>query len=215
MEIVSVNVGIPQSIIYQGKELETGIYKSQVSSSLRLTKTQLEGDGQADLVNHGGPDKAICVYAKEHFAYWESKLGCELHPGAFGENLTVTGLLEDVVCIGDIFQIGDAVVQVSQPRQPCHKLAKRYDVQDLPVQVQNTGFTGYYFRVLKEGNIPAQPTIRLTQKDPAGITVANANQIKYHDKANAEGIRSILAVEALSQSWRQSFEKRLSELETC
>lgn len=213
MEILSVNVGMPQTVEFDGKELVTGIYKSPVSSPLHVSKTQLDGDGQADLVNHGGEDKALCVYCVEHYAYWKSALEKEMTYGAFGENLTVRGLLEEEVGIGDTYEIGDAVVQVSQPRQPCFKLAKRYDVVDLPVRVQDSGFTGYYFRVLQEGTIPVSPKVKLLAKDPAGVTVAYANRIKYHDKDNVEGIRRILAVEALSGSWRQSFQKRLAELE--
>ncbi|MBD0383579.1 MOSC domain-containing protein [Paenibacillus sedimenti] len=212
MEIISVNVGIPQTIIYKGKELDTGIYKSPVSSPLHVSKVQLDGDGQADLVNHGGADKALCVYCEEHYA-WDHKLDRNLTWGAFGENLTVRGLLEEEVCIGDTYQIGEAIVQVSQPRQPCHKLAKRHDVADLAVQVQDTGFTGYYFRVLQEGIIPVQPEVALVAKHEAGVTVAFANQIMYHDQSNLEGIERILAVEALSASWRESFAKRLVKLQ--
>jgi MOSC domain-containing protein YiiM len=109
--------------------------------------------------------------------------------------------------------LGEAVVQVSQPRQPCFKLAKRHEVTDLPVQVQETGFTGYYFRVLQEGLIPVNPELRLLSKHPAGVTVEFANRMKYHDKHNAEGIKRILAVKELSASWRSSFLKRLAELE--
>ncbi|MFD0696037.1 MOSC domain-containing protein [Paenibacillus sp. GCM10027628] len=213
MEIVSVNVGLPQTIIYQGRELVTGIYKSPISSPLHVSKVQLDGDGQADLVYHGGADKALCVYCEEHYAYWERKLDRKLSWGAFGENLTVRGLLEHDVCIGDIYQIGEAIVQVSQPRQPCHKLAKRHDVVDLAVQVQDTGLTGYYFRVLREGMIPVEPNITLVTKHDAGVTVAFANEIKYQDKANLNGVERILAVEALSASWRESFDKRLAELQ--
>ncbi|MEW9700555.1 MOSC domain-containing protein [Paenibacillus sp. SI8] len=212
MEIMSINVGLPKTMIYHGKELVTGIYKSPVSSSLYVSKVQLDGDGQADLINHGGEDKALCVYCEEHYLYWETAMDKKLEFGAFGENLTVRGLSEQEVCIGDTFEIGEVVVQVSQPRQPCFKLAKRYDVADLAVQVQDTGYTGYYFRVLKEGIIPVNPPIKLLEKDEAGVTIAYANGIKYHDKANVAGVERILAVEALSKSWRESFAKRLLEL---
>lgn len=216
MEILSVNVGMPQTLIIEGKELVTGIYKSPVPSAhaLHLTKTQLAGDGQADLEVHGGPDKALCVYCIEHYPYWEERLGMKMEYGAFGENLTVRGLLEENVCIGDTFELGEAIVQVSQPRQPCHKLAKRYHAADLPVQVQQTGFTGYYFRVLKEGIVPANPLMKRIATNPEGVTVAAANKLKYQDKHDMEGIKRILSVDALSQSWRNSFEKRLASLQS-
>ncbi|WP_307601497.1 MOSC domain-containing protein [Paenibacillus sp. V4I9] len=212
MEIVSLNVGLPQTIMYQGKELVTGIYKYPVSSSLHVSKTQLDGDGQADLTVHGGADKALCVYPEEHYAHWEQVLGQKMAAGTFGENLTVRGLLEYQVCIGNTYAIGDVIVQVSQPRQPCHKLAKRLDWVDATLQVQETGYTGYYLRVLTEGVISKSSQVRLIAKDEAGITVAYANQIKYHEKTNIEAAKRIAEIQALSASWKQSFLKRLAEL---
>jgi MOSC domain-containing protein YiiM len=164
------------------------------------------------LINHGGADKALCVYCEEHYPNWESKLGRKLAYGSFGENITVRGLLESDISIGDIYQLGEAVVQVTQPRQPCYKLAKKHDVTDLPMQVQDTGFTGYYFRVLEEGTLPVQPKLMLIAKHAAGVTIAYANQIKYNNKSSAEAIKRILAVAELSSSWRESFERRLAEL---
>ncbi|OPH56141.1 hypothetical protein BC351_28635 [Paenibacillus ferrarius] len=213
MEIVSVNVGLPQSIVYQGKELVTGIYKTPVSSSLFVSKEQLEGDGQADLEVHGGPDKALCVYPVEHYAFWEQVLGQKLEAGTFGENLTVRGLVETEVCIGDTYAIGEVIVQITQPRQPCFKLAKRLDLGNAALQMQETGYTGYYFRVLQEGSLSKDSKLKLIAKDEAGITVAYANQVKYHDKTNAEAILRIAQTQALSASWKKSFLKRLVELQ--
>jgi len=212
VEVAAINAGMPQTMKYQGKELVTGIMKTPVSSSLYLSRAQLEGDGQGDLVHHGGEDKALCVYCLEHYGYWEQKLERKLGYGAFGENVTVRGLPEAEVCIGDKLQLGEAVVQVSQPRQPCYKLAARYGVPDLAMHVQESGFTGYYFRVLQEGVIPPQPTLRLLERDTGGVTVAFANRIKYTDKGNRAGIERILRVAALSASWRESFENRLAGL---
>ncbi|MDR6881725.1 MOSC domain-containing protein YiiM [Bacillus sp. 3255] len=213
MEIISVNVGMPRTIDYQGKELVTGIYKSPVSSSLFVSKTQLEGDGQADLTVHGGVDKALCVYPEEHYAYWEELLGRKLSPGSFGENLTVRGLLEGDVCIGDTYAIDEVIVQVSQPRQPCFKAGKRLEWVQAPAKMQETGFTGFYFRVLKEGYISKDSKLKLVAKDEAGLTLAFANTIKYHDKANKQAIRLLIEADALSASWRQSFSNRLAEME--
>jgi MOSC domain-containing protein YiiM len=213
VEIISVNIGKPNLIVYQGKELVTGIYKSPASSPLYVTATNLEGDGQADLEFHGGADKALCVYCEEHYVHWEQVMDRKLDYGAFGENLTVRGLLETEVCIGDTFQLGEAIVQVTQPRQPCHKLAKKHDITDLPLQVQLTGYSGYYFRVLQEGKLPENPSIQLIAKHPNGVTVAYGNEIQFKDKTNTEGVKRILAVQALSASWREHFEKRLQVLE--
>jgi MOSC domain-containing protein YiiM len=212
LRIVSVNVGKPQIIPYQGKELVTGIYKSPVSSSLYVSTTQLDGDGQADLTVHGGVDKALCVYSEEHYAYWEELLGRKLEAGAFGENLTVRGFLETDVCIGDIYAIDDVIVQVSQPRQPCFKVGKRLEWAKTPLQMQETGFTGFYFRVLQEGYISKDSQVKLIAKDHEGVTLAYANQIKYHDKRSKEGAERLVQTSALSDSWKKSFMKRLAEL---
>ncbi|MGG1519241.1 MOSC domain-containing protein [Paenibacillus oryzisoli] len=198
---------------YRGEELVTGIVKKPVSSLLHVTKLGLEGDGQADLTVHGGADKALCVYPEEHYAYWEEKRGQRIEPVTFGENLTVRGMLEQDVCIGDIYAIGDALVQVSQPRQPCHKLAKRMDWPQAALYVQETGYTGYYFRVLQEGKIAQASTIKLVRRDEHGITLGYANHTKYHDKKNLEAARKLADLEVLSESWKASFRKRVAELE--
>jgi MOSC domain-containing protein YiiM len=212
MRLVSLQVGKPRTFTYRGHEIETGIFKWGVTSPLFLSSLNFEGDGQADLDNHGGPDKAVNVYCIEHYPYWEEKLGRKLEGGAFGENVTLQGLSEDNVCIGDIYRLGEAVVQVSQPRQPCHKLAKKHDVPDLPLQVQTTGFTGYYFRVLEEGIVTPGDAVELLERHPAEITVAYANRIMYHDKMNREGLERLAGLDTLAVSWRTSLTKRLAEL---
>ncbi|KPV56832.1 cytoplasmic protein [Paenibacillus sp. A3] len=214
IKIVSLNVGKPQSVPFEKKEVSTGIYKQPVEGEVFLSSLNFDGDGQADLVHHGGVDKAVCVYPYEHYAYWSKQLGRELQYGAFGENLTTQGLLEDDLCIGDTFRVGGAVLQVSQPRQPCFKLSVKYGVPKLPLWVQNTGYTGYYFRVLQEGNVAAGDELILLERHPHGRTVTFANRIMHHEKHNAEGMRSMLAVDQLADSWRETFEKRLGGIET-
>ncbi|MCU6709168.1 MOSC domain-containing protein [Paenibacillus sp. J5C_2022] len=208
--IRSLNVGKPAALSFRGKEVMTGIVKQSVQDRVYLSQLNFEGDGQANLKHHGGVDKAVCVYAHEHYPYWERELNRALSMGAFGENLTTEGLLEDDVCIGDVFQLGEAKVQISQPRQPCFKLSVKYGLPELPLQVQNTGYTGYYFRVLQEGHVGSGDMLTLVQRDTAELTVAYANEIMHHDKSNAEGMRKLLAVDGLSASWRKTFEKRLS-----
>lgn len=209
VEVVSVNAGKPQTVTYQGRELSTGIYKQPVTGPVYLDWAQLEGDGQADLRYHGGPDKALCVYSADHYPYWENVLKRPLAPAAFGENITVRGLTEEEVCIGDIFQLGEAVVQVSQPRQPCFKLNVRYGRVDLVVLVQQTGFSGFYFRVLQPGLIGTDMPFRLLERQQHEVSVAFVNRIKYHDTDNRAAIEQILAVKELADSWRASFETRL------
>lgn len=214
MTVIGLQIGRPETFRYRDQEISTGIFKRPVQGRIRLTKLNFEGDGQADLENHGGLDKAVCVYCAEHYAYWERKFGRKLAPAAFGENLTVSGLTEEDVCVGDIYQIGDALLQVSQPRQPCHKLAKKHDMPELPLLVQQTGYTGFYFRVMKEGAIASGDEIRLTQRHPLRVTLAFANRVMHTDKRDAEGIKRVLAVDELSESWRQTLTKRLAGIET-
>jgi len=209
--VESLNIGTPKKEIFHGKEVTTGICKIPVAMPLHLTKTGFEGDGVADLKHHGGEDKAVCVYSKSHYHYWEDVLGIKLPPAAFGENLSVSNLPEDVVCIGDIFMAGTALVQVSQPRQPCRTVALRYGRDDMVKLIVDSGRTGFYLRVLEEGEVWNGAQLLLREKDPSIITVSFANYIYHHQKDNYGAIKEILAVQALSGSWRQSFKKLLEK----
>lgn len=207
--ILAIHTGMPELLSYQNKEIMSGINKSAVVTPLYLSYLNFEGDGQADLKHHGGKEKAVCVYPYEHYSFWERELNRPLALGAFGENLTIQGLDETDVCIGDVFQLGKAIVQISQPRQPCFKLSLKYGLPEIPIKMQESGFTGFYFRVLQEGSVsPSDRLSRLTAH-PIGITVAYANQIMHHDKLNHKAVRRILEVDALSVNWRNTFLKRL------
>lgn len=210
IEIRSLNVGKPRDVQFGKKEVKTGIHKNPVTEPVYLSKVNFDGDGQGDLVNHGGADKAVCVYPSEHYPYWEKELGKTLEVGAFGENLTLQGLTEDNVCIGDSFQIGEAVVQVSQPRQPCFKLSLVHDRKDMPVLVQDTGFTGFYFRVLKEGVVSPSDVLVYIARPELAVTVSEANRLMHHAKDDLEGARKILQLDELSASWRKTFNKRIA-----
>jgi len=208
-EVVSINVGIPKTVVMDDKELTTGIYKSPVNESIYLSYLNFEGDGQADLVHHGGRDKAVCVYPYEHYAYWEKELNLTLEAGAFGENLTVHGLSEGVACIGDIYQLGEAIVQVTQPREPCFKIAKKHGIKKFPLFIEQTGYSGFYMRVLQEGNVPKGALLKLIRRHPAEVTVSFANRIMFQDKSNRNGIERLLRVNELSENWRQRLSRRL------
>ncbi|PFR87964.1 MOSC domain-containing protein [Bacillus cereus] len=209
-QLLSLNIGLPKEVTYGGKVIHTGINKKQVKEPVYLSFVKFNGDGQADLVHHGGVDKAVCVYTGDHYPYWEKELNQDLVYGAFGENITVSGMREEDVCIGDMFELGQAIVQVTQPRQPCFKLAKKYNIPKLSLYFQETGYTGFYFRVLKEGWVSSVDTLKRLQSDPKGVSVAFANRIMHKEKQNVEGVKRILEVNALSSSWRKSFEKRIS-----
>jgi MOSC domain-containing protein YiiM len=209
MQLLSVQVGKADSFQHQGKTLSTAINKQPVRLPVYLGPQQLTGDEQADLIHHGGVDKAVCVYSFEHYSHFEQLLEISLSFGAFGENLTMLGMLEQDVCIGNIYRIGETLVQVSQPRQPCYKLGHRFNRMDLPLHVQQTGFTGFYCRVLQEGSIGIDPPILLEKEDPLKVSISFANQIMFNAKQDVAGIREILAVQALSYSWRETLGKRL------
>jgi MOSC domain-containing protein YiiM len=207
MFVKALNIGLPKKENFFGKEIITGICKLPTPGPLFLRKLGLEGDGVGDLKHHGGYDKALCVYSIDHFPYWERTLGISLPPSPFGENLSVSGLNEDVICIGDIFQLGAAVVQVSQPRQPCSTLAARYGRSDMVKLVVNSGRTGFYFRVLEEGVIETGNALHLKERDTRGITISFANRAYHYVKNDIDAIEKVLAVPALSESWRRSFQE--------
>lgn len=191
----------------------TAFYKTPVAGPVYAWPHNLEGDGQADLEVHGGPDKAICVYASAHYAYWRAELGLsELPPGAFGENFTVADLVEDEVCVGDTWRVGEAtVVQVSQPRQPCWKLARRWRIKTLTLLVQQTGKTGWYFRVLKPGRVAPGDRLALVERRHPLWTVARANRVMHHDKADVDAARALADLSELSESWRANLTQRVRQ----
>lgn len=205
MIIESLNIGLPKKEVFYRREMTTGICKTATDSPLSLSASGFEGDGVGDLRHHGGTDKAVCVYSLDHYSYWEELLGIKLPESAFGENLTVSGLHEDEVCIGDIFEAGTALLQVSQPRQPCRTLSARYGRNDMVKLVRDSGLTGFYFRVLKEGSVGKGDRLELKKRDDNLVTIAFANSIYHHRKTDCEGIERVLAIEALSASWRKSF----------
>ena len=212
--IKNLAVGMPEKMAYgNGKEMETAIRKKQVQEVF-LTKDSFQGDGVADQKHHGGPDRAVCIYPHEHYDYWNDYFGTQLPRAAFGENLTVTNMLERDVCIGDIFQIGEAIIQVTQGRVPCHVIDRRLDMLPLLKQMVKTGYTGYLCRVLEEGMIRADSTIRSVAKDPQQVTVLYANEVNYHRPKDIDGIVKVLEAEELADEWRQFLTKRLIKLTT-
>ena len=207
MVVESLNIGLPKKEIFHGREIITGICKQPVIGPLRLGTFGFERDGVGDLKHHGGEDKAVCVYSLEHYPYWEDILAIKLPVAAFGENLTVSDLKEEDICIGDVFELGTALLQVSQPRQPCRTLAARYGRDDLVKLVADSGRTGFYFRVLEEGIVEKGARLILKENNPREITISFANHTYHHDKRNCEAIEKVLAVPALSASWQKSFQE--------
>ncbi|WP_145328981.1 MOSC domain-containing protein [Paenibacillus xylanexedens] len=212
-KVLAINIGQPKPLPGQKNEVLSGIVKHPVSAPVFLSFTGMTGDAQADLVHHGGPDKAVCVYDHSRYAAIEHLMDRTLEWGAFGENLTVTGCTEEEVRIGDVFEFGNAQVQVSQPRQPCFKLGIRYDYKQLPVYFQESGHTGFYFRVLQEGEVGPASRFRRVRTDTSYMTILEANRIMHQGKQDVEGMQALLSIPMLSDSWKQTLLKRLNKLE--
>lgn len=209
--IEGIQVGQPIITYANGKEIKTAINKKRIHEPVYLSQINFEGDGQGDLVHHGGYDKAVCVFPYDHYAYFEQFLGIPLQEAAFGENVTVRKLVETNVHIGDVFQIGDAFVEVSQPRQPCVKLSVKHGNMKLVKEVQKTGYTGFYLRVLKEGMVPPDASLVLVEKASHQITVHEVNEVKYR-QTSPERLKAVLEVEALADVVRKSLEKRIQHI---
>lgn len=210
--LLSVQVGMPQSL-GSGEQPDdrawtSGIIKAAVTGPVWLARTNLAGDGQADPLNHGGPDKAVCVYPAGHYPHWRANLALQLEYGAFGENFTVAGLSEAEVCVGDVWSVGGALVAVSQPRQPCWKLARRWAVKDLALRVQQTGRTGWYFRVVREGLVAAGDLLTLAERPAPNWTITRANEVMHHRKTDFALAAELAAVPTLSASWRATLQAR-------
>ncbi len=217
-KLLSIQTGMPafypadEKSSLGSKPWLTGFFKSPTADTVTIGSGGIEGDGQADLISHGGPDKAICVYASEHFSFWRDFLNNQLiDAGGFGENFTTAGLLEHQVCIGERFQIGSAIVEISQPRQPCWKLARRWDCKTLTPEVQRTGKTGWYFRVVQPGEARAGETFQPVADRPVSSewTIAAANKVMYGRDTPKPKIQALVSVEALSESWKTQLNKRL------
>jgi len=212
MKLLSVNVGLPREIAHQGRVLSTGIFKQPVTGTVFLRRTNLDGDRQADLRVHGGADKAAYAYPFEHYAFWAAETGREdFTHGQFGENFTVTGLLEDDVGIGDVFRIGEARVQVTQPRTPCFKLGIRMGDDGFPARFAAANRTGFYLRVIEEGRVAAGDTIERIERAADSMSVRDIVRLR-HVGGTREDYALAAKLPGLAASWRLAFEKRLAEM---
>jgi MOSC domain-containing protein YiiM len=211
MKLISLNVSRPKAVAAGGGQtVLTGIFKEPVQKRVMLRTLDLDGDGQADLTVHGGPDKAVYVYPFEHYDFWQRTLKREKFQfGQFGENFTVEGMSEDTVHIGDVYRVGSAVVQVTQPRLPCYKLALKMEMPTFPNLFLSSGRSGFYLRVLQEGEVGAGDEIKQVQADPAQLSVREVLHLAFFDKKNAKLIRKAAAVPALAAAWRGILADRL------
>ncbi len=205
--IKSLNIGTAKDQNFFGKTITTGICKEPVTAPVQATGTGFIGDGIYNTKFHGGEDKAICVYPHKHLAHWQKVLERPLPSAPFGENISLTKLDENNVHIGDVFKIGTAMVQISQPRQPCKTLALRYNKPDFVKMVVKSGFTGWYLRVLGGGMIQQGDTCILISADPDKVSISFANKVMHHDRKNRAAIQKILKLKALSVSWQESLQE--------
>ncbi len=206
--IVSIQVGKPEERIetrFQDGEPESwtsGIFKVPVTGRVWVGKQNLDGDGQADLRYHGGVDRPILAYSADHYESWKAEFGYAFPNGSFGENLTVAGLAEDTVCLGDTYRIGDVVVQVSQPRIPCWKLGRRHGMPELPAKAMETGRTGWYLRVLVEGWIEAGLEMELVERPCPEWTITRAHVVWRKRKSDLDVAAELGQCPYLSRDWR-------------
>jgi MOSC domain-containing protein YiiM len=210
MKLLSVNVGLPREIEWNGKIVRTSIFKAPVTGRVRVAKLNVEGDQQSDLTVHGGFDKAVYAYPSEHYLFWRREFpGMNLALGVFGENFTTAGLLEETLHIGDRLRVGSAEFAVTQPRMPCFKLGIRFNRSDMVKRFLQSGRTGFYFAVLKEGEVAAGDSIELIERDEHNIPVADIVNLYGGDAANQDLLRSVSELPSLPSSWREYFRKRL------
>jgi len=208
--LLSVNVGLPRDVEWNGRVVHTGIWKEPVRGRCRVGRLNLEGDGQGDLAGHGGEQRAVFVYQIESYGHWQEQLKrTDFVHGQFGENFTVEGLSDDEVCIGDRFQIGSAVFEVTQPRVTCYRVGIRMNEPRMPALLTASGRPGFYFRVLQEGAVGAGDDIVKVGEAEERMTVAEINALLYLPDHARDRLERALRIEALSHGWRSSFEALL------
>jgi MOSC domain-containing protein YiiM len=211
-KVISVNVGRPRDIEWRGHTVRTSIFKYPVTDRVPVRKLNITGDEQADLSVHGGIEKAVYAYPAEHYAYWRALLpGVEFPWGAFGENLTTEGLVESALRIGDRVQVGTVELIVTQPRLPCYKLGVRFGRADMVKLFQQSGRTGFYLAVLREGMVAAGDPIEILAAGSPGVTVAEIARLYTADGAEQDLLRRASKLPALPEDWRVYFRNRLWE----
>ena len=201
--VVSLQTGRVARLEYGAGHVPSGIRKQSLAGRCALTVAGLDGDEHGDAVNHGGPDKAVCGYPREHYPYWSSRLARPLEAGAFGENFTLHALTEAEACIGDTYLVGSAMIQVSQPRQPCWKLARRWRIKVLTAMVEQTGRTGWYLRVLEEGEVEAGQPMTLLERPHPEWTVTRATRTMRTRNQDRLAAGQLALIEELAISWRE------------
>jgi MOSC domain-containing protein YiiM len=206
-----VNVGLPRPVTHRGRTVATGIWKQPVEGRVAIVGDNLVGDRQADLRVHGGRDKAIYGYPSEHYAWWRTQLpNADLSWGAFGENLTLEGLLEDAVRVGERFRVGTAELMVTQPRTPCFKLGIRFARPQIVKEFLRSERSGFYFAIVRPGEIAAGDAVECVHAEPASMTVTELVRLSVADEVDAATLHRAIALPGLAASWREAFAQQLA-----
>jgi MOSC domain-containing protein YiiM len=213
VKVLSVSVGQPREVVVDDRLVRTSIFKSPVTGRVPIRNNNLAGDAQSDLSVHGGRAKAIYAYPHEHYAFWRQQLpGVELQPGHFGENLTIEGLLEEDVNLGDRLTIGSAELLVTQPRLPCFKLGIRFGREDMVKRFFDSRRTGFYLSVAVEGDLGAADAIEIVERHPAAVSIPELLRMYLKERVASDRLREAIAIPALSDSWRRDFQKQLANV---
>lgn len=207
--VTSIQVGLPQTRTKNGKTWQTGIFKTPVSGTVAVHPLGLEGDGVGDTKNHGGPDKAVCCHPQAHYTFWNAYFQWELPPGAFGENLTLAGLQEADLCVGDVLAIGTAQFQVSQPRIPCWKQSDKLGVRGFEKLTTQTSKTGFYLRVLASGEIDTGQPIQLVERPYPQASLVRLNRALV-ELNNSDLAQEFMHLPPLATTWQERFAARLA-----
>lgn len=212
MKILSVNVGLPREVTWQGKVVTTGIFKEPVKGPVMLRTLNLDGDGQADLTVHGGVSKAVYAYPSEHYAFWRAEFPeMNLSWGMFGENLTTEGLLEDAVYIGDRFRVGQTELMVTEPRMPCYKLGIKFGRADIIKRFLASRRSGFYFAVMREGMVSAGDALELIGREQQDISVTDITRLYAFEKDDVKALRRAIEVDALPENWKGYFQHQIEK----
>jgi MOSC domain-containing protein YiiM len=215
MKVLSVNVGLPRKVLFNGQTITTAIFKDPVKGPVMLRKINLDGDKQADLTVHGGVDKAVYSYPAEHYDYWRKQYpNIDIIWGMFGENFTTEGLMEDTVNIGDQVQIGSAKLVATQPRMPCYKLGVRFGIMEIIRRFLSSGRPGIYFKVLKQGEVKTGDKIEIIEKDKNNVSVKDIVHlyINRDHVDNIETMRRAIKISALPEGWKYEFQQNIEQL---
>jgi MOSC domain-containing protein YiiM len=212
MRILSVNVGLPREVTWQGKVVTTGIFKAPVNAPVMLRTLNLDGDGQADLTVHGGMSKAVYAYPSEHYAFWHAEFPEKNLPwGMFGENFTTEGLREESIYIGDRFRVGEAEVMATEPRMPCYKLGIKFGRTDIMKRFLRSRRSGFYFAVKREGRVNAGDAIEFVGREQQAISVAHITRLYAFQRDDLETMRRAIEVEALPENWKGYFQHQIEK----